>query len=182
MRMEWTQIHAKLEALLFASGDALSLDQLASALEQDPKVIQTVLHEMMDEYRFLQRGIRLHRLENCYQLLSAPEYATSIRAILKDRKPERLSRSALEVLSIVAYYQPVTKTYVEQVRGVDSAYSIGLLLDRDLVEPCGRLDVPGRPILYRTTQSFLRLFGLASLDELPELPAVHESEEEKGSV
>jgi segregation and condensation protein B len=133
----------------------------------------------MNDYQKTGRGIRLIKLEESYQMVSAPEYATIIRAILDERKPERLSRSALEVLSIVAYYQPVTKAYVEQLRGVDSAYTIGVLLDRELLEEAGRLDVPGRPILYRTSKQFLRAFGLVSLDELPELPNQLKLEEER---
>jgi len=179
--MLWTKLHAEIEAILFASGDANSLTQLATVLDMAPDVVESACHELMDEYRYSQRGLRLLRLEESYQMVSAPEYAERIRAILDVRKPDRLSRASLEVLSIVAYYQPVTKTYIEQVRGVDSAYTLGILLDRDLVEDCGRLDVPGRPILYRTTQSFLRVFGLGSLDELPELPTVEEPEEKKES-
>lgn len=179
--MRWTELHAEMEAILFASGEAISLAQLSSVLALPPDTVEAACHELMDEYRFSRRGLRLLRLEDSYQMVSAPEYAERIRAILIGRKPDRLSRSALEVLSIVAYYQPVTKTYIEQVRGVDSSYTLGILLDRDLLEDCGRLDVPGRPILYRTTQSFLRVFGLCSLDELPQLPPVEASEEKKES-
>ena len=94
-----------------------------------------------------------------------------VRKTLESRKPARLSQPALEVLAIIAYYQPVTRAYVDQVRGVDSSYTVGLLLERDLIEESGRLAVPGRPILYRTTKTFLRSFGLSSLEELPELPS-----------
>lgn len=116
------------------------------------------------------RGIRLVRLDTSYQLCSAPEFAPYIRKTLENRKPARLSQPALEVLAVIAYYQPVTRAYVDQIRGVDSAYTVGLLLERELIEECGRLAVPGRPILYRTTKNFLRSFGLSSLEELPELP------------
>lgn len=117
------------------------------------------------------RGIRLVRLENSWQMCSAPEYAEYIRRTLENRKPAKLSQPALEVLAIIAYFQPVTKAYIEQVRGVDSSYTVGLLLERGLICEAGRLAVPGRPIQYRTTKNFLRSFGLANLDELPELPS-----------
>ena len=103
--------------------------------------------------------------------LEIVEYADYVRKTLESRKPARLSQPALEVLAIIAYYQPVTRAYVDQVRGVDSSYTVGLLLERDLIEESGRLAVPGRPILYRTTKTFLRSFGLSSLEELPELPS-----------
>ena len=116
------------------------------------------------------RGIRIVRMDASYQMCSAPEYAPYIRKTLEGRKPPRLSQPALEVLAIIAYYQPVTRAYVDQIRGVDSAYTVGLLLERELIEESGRLAVPGRPILYRTTKNFLRSFGMSSLEELPPLP------------
>lgn len=122
-----------------------------------------------DEYAFHQRGIRLIRLEDSLQLCSAPEYHDYIRRALETRKPPKMSAAAIEVLSIVAYHQPVTRTYIEQIRGVDSSYTVGLLTDRGFIEPCGRLDVPGRPVIFRTTAAFLRVFGISSLDELPKL-------------
>lgn len=179
--MQWSERHAELEAILFASGEAIPLAKLSEVLGEPTEGIEVLCAELMDEYRFHRRGLRLLRLEDRVQMVSAPEYAEGIRAILEERKSDRLSRSSLEVLSIIAYHEPATKTYVEQVRGVDSSYTIGLLLDRDLIEDCGRLDVPGRPILYRTTQSFLRAFGLSSKEELPELPSLEKSQEEKGS-
>ena len=124
----------------------------------------------MDRYSYDRRGIRLVRLDTSYQLCSAPEFAGYIRKTLESRKPARLSQPALEVLSIIAYYQPVTRAYVDQVRGVDSSYTMGLLLERELIEEAGRLAVPGRPVQFKTTKNFLRSFGLSSLEELPELP------------
>ena len=110
------------------------------------------------------------RMEDSWQLCSAPDYASAVRQAFEIRKPAKLSQPALEVLTIIAYYQPTTRAYVDQIRGVDSAYTIGLLLERKLIEECGRLQVPGRPHLYRTTKQFLRAFHLSSLEELPELP------------
>ncbi len=179
--MQWSEHHAALEAILFASGEAISLARLSEVLGKTPEYIEQLCGELMDDYRYGQRGFRLLRMEDRVQMVSAPEYAAEILAIMEERKPERLSRSSLEVLSIIAYYEPVTKTYIEQVRGVDSSYTIGLLLDREFIEDCGRLEVPGRPILYRTTPHFLRAFGISSREELPELPRSEQSQEEKGS-
>ncbi|MDF2839054.1 MAG: Segregation and condensation protein [Evtepia sp.] len=178
--MEWSELHAAIEGILFASSDAISIEQLCQGMEESRLKVEQALQELMDEYQFARRGIRIIKLEESYQMVSSPEYAATIREILGSRKVDRLSKSALEVLSIVAYYQPVTKAYLEQIRGVDSSYTLGLLLDRELLEECGRLDMPGRPILYRTTQSFLRAFGLSSLEDLPELPVVEEGQREKG--
>ena len=113
-------------------------------------------------------------MEDSYQLCSAPEYAEIIRRAFEIRKTAKLSQPALEVLAVVAYYQPVTRAQVDQIRGVDSAYTVGLLLDRKLIEECGRLQVPGRPRLYRTTQTFLRSFHISSLEDLPPLPGMEE--------
>ena len=121
-----------------------------------------------DTLRFENRGIRLVRLENSLQLCSDPENADWVRRALDTRRPARLSPAALEVLAIAAYFQPVTRSYVEQLRGVDSSYTMGLLTDKGFLEPCGKLDAPGRPMQYRTTALFLRTFGLSSLEELPD--------------
>ena len=124
----------------------------------------------MDYYAYERRGIRLLHIEDSWQTCSSPDYADVIRKAFEIRKPAKLSQPALEVLTIIAYYQPTTRAYVDQIRGVDSAYTIGLLLERKLIEECGRLQVPGRPHLYRTTKQFLRAFHLTSLDDLPEMP------------
>ena len=126
---------------------------------------------LMDEYAFDRRGIRIVRLEGSFQMCSSPEQAEYVTKALETRKPPKLSASQLEALTIIAYYQPTTKAYVESIRGVDSSYSIGALLNKKLIEECGRLNVPGRPFLYRTTADFLRTFGLESLSELPEIDA-----------
>lgn len=110
------------------------------------------------------------KIDDSWQLCSAPDYAETIRKAFEIRKPAKLSQPALEVLTIIAYYQPTTRAYVDQIRGVDSSYTVGLLLDRGLIEECGRLQVPGRPRQYRTTKQFLRAFHLSSLKDLPELP------------
>ena len=165
------EIQSAMEAILFAAGEPVGVARLCLALEIDRATADAVAQKLMDDYSYSRRGIRLVRLETSYQLCSAPEHADLIRRTFESRRPPRLSPPALEVLAIIAYYQPTTRAYVDQVRGVDSSYTVGLLLDRELIEECGRLAVPGRPILYRTTPTFLRSFGLSSLEELPELPA-----------
>ena len=168
--MEMKEIEAAVEGILFASGEPVAADRIAVALDLDRDTVDQVLRRLADYYSYERRGMRLVRMEDTWQLCSAPEYADLIRRAFEIRKPAKLSQPALEVLTIIAYYQPTTRAYVDQIRGVDSSYTVSLLLERDLIEECGRLAVPGRPIQYRTTQTFLRSFGLSNLDELPELP------------
>ena len=168
--MELKEIVSAIEGILFAAGEPVGVERLCLALDIDRDTADAVCRRLADQYSYERRGIRLLRLDNSYQLCSAPEYAEPIRRAFESRRPARLSQPALEVLAIIAYYQPATRAYVDQIRGVDSSYTVGLLLERELIEECGRLAVPGRPIQYRTTQNFLRAFGLSSLEELPELP------------
>ena len=168
--MEIKELEAALEGVLFASGEPVAAERLCLGLEVDRPTLDAVAQRLMDKYSYERRGIRLVKLDSSYQLCSAPEYAPYIRKTLESRKPARLSQPALEVLSIIAYYQPVTRAYVDQIRGVDSSYTVGLLLERELIEEAGKLAVPGRPTLFRTTKNFLRSFGLTSIEELPELP------------
>ena len=169
--MELKELESAIEGILFAAGDPVGVERLCLALEQDRETVDAVCQRLADQYSYERRGIRLVHLESSWQMCSAPEHADVIRKTFESRKPARLSQPALEVLATIAYFQPVTRAYVDQVRGVDSSYTVGLLLERELIEECGRLAVPGRPILYRTTKNFLRTFGLNSLDELPELPS-----------
>ena len=169
---EMKEIEAAVEGILFASGEPVHIDRICLAAELDRPTAELVLHKLMDYYSFERRGMRLLRLEDSWQLCSAPEYADVIRRAFEIRKPAKLSQPALEVLTIIAYYQPTTRAYVDQIRGVDSSYTVGLLLDRHLIEECGRLQVPGRPRLYRTTKTFLRAFHLNSLEDLPEMPGM----------
>lgn len=170
--MEEKELEAAVEGILFAAGDPVTLQRLCQILEQEAAVVEDVCQRLSDIYQYERRGIRLVRLENSWQMCSAPEYAPLVRRAMEGRKPSRLSQPALEVLAIVAYFQPVTRTYIEQVRGVDSAYTVNVLLERGLICEAGRLSVPGRPVQFKTTQTFLRAFGLASLQDLPELPTV----------
>lgn len=168
--MEVKEIESAIEGILFAAGEPVGVERLCLALDLDRATVDAVCKRLADYYSYERRGIRLVRMDASYQLCSAPQFAPYIRRAFESRRPAKLSQPALEVLAIIAYHQTATRAYVDQVRGVDSAYTISLLLERDLIEECGRLAVPGRPIQYRTTQTFLRSFGLSSLDELPELP------------
>ena len=168
--MELKEIESAIEGILFAAGEPVGVERICLALEIDRATADAVCQRLADAYSYERRGIRLVKLDSSYQLCSAPEFASYIRRAFESRRPARLSQPALEVLAIIAYYQPVTRAYVDQIRGVDSSYTVGLLLEWELIEECGRLAVPGRPIQYRTTQNFLRAFGLSSLEELPELP------------
>lgn len=164
------EIESAIEGILFASGEPIHVERICVALELDRPTVERLLQKLMDYYAYERRGIRLLHIEDTWQLCSSPDYADAIRKAFEIRKPAKLSQPALEVLTIIAYYQPTTRAYVDQIRGVDSSYTIGLLLDRKLIEECGRLQVPGRPRLYRTTRQFLRAFHLTSLDDLPEMP------------
>ena len=167
--MEQNDTQRALMAILVAAGEPVDAKRLADSLEVDEAKIHTQVQALMDDLSYNRSGIRILRLENAYQMCSSGEMAPYVTKTLETRKPPKLSNSQLEALTIIAYYQPATKAYVEQLRGVDSAYSISALLTKKLIEECGRLNVPGRPILYRTTPDFLRTFGLSSLEELPEI-------------
>ena len=164
------EIESAIEGILFASGEPIHVERICMALEMDRPTVEQLLQKLMDYYAYERRGIRLLHIEDTWQLCSSPDHADAIRKAFEIRKPAKLSQPALEVLTIIAYYQPTTRAYVDQIRGVDSSYTIGLLLERKLIEECGRLQVPGRPRLYRTTRQFLRAFHLTSLDDLPEMP------------
>lgn len=168
--MELNELQSALESVLFAAGEPVPVERLCLGLEVDRPTLDAVAQELMDKYKYERRGMRIVRMDTSYQMCSAPEFAPHVRKTLESRKPPKLSQPALEVLAVIAYYQPVTRAYVDQVRGVDSSYTVSLLLERDLIEEAGKLAVPGRPTLFRTTKNFLRTFELNSLAELPELP------------
>ncbi len=168
--MDKKEIEAAVESILFASGEPVNIERICVALAIDRPTAERILQGLMDYYAYERRGMRLLKIEDCWQLCSAPDYAEAIRRAFEIRKPAKLSQPALEVLTIIAYYQPVTRAYVDQIRGVDSSYTMSLLIDRGMIEECGRLQVPGRPRQYRTTKQFLRSFHLSSLDELPAMP------------
>ncbi len=170
--MEQEQLQRAIEAILFAAGERMEIQRLAVVLETDPDQIEKAVDTLADEYAYQRRGIRILKLEKGYQMVSSGEMAEYVTKALETRKPPKLSSSQLETLTIIAYYQPATKAMVEQIRGVDSAYSVAALLNKKLIEEAGRLNVPGRPIQYRTTADFLRTFGLSSLEELPSIEKI----------
>ena len=170
--MEQTELQRAIEAILFAAGERVELSRLAATLETDEADVAAAADALADELAFNRRGIRILRLEKGYQMVSSGEFADYVTKCLETRKPPKLSASQLEALTIIAYYQPATKAMVEQIRGVDSAYSISALLNKKLIEEAGRLNVPGRPIQYKTTPDFLRTFGLSSLEELPPIDKI----------
>lgn len=167
---ERKEISAQMEAILFASGEPLGVERFCLGLDLTRPEVDSIMAELIQNYEFAQGGLRIIRLNSSYQMCSAPEFASVVRDILETRAPPKLSQPALEVLAIIAYHQPTTRAYVDQVRGVDSTYTVGTLLERGLLEECGRLkEMPGRPTLYRTTDVFLRSFHMESLVELPDL-------------
>ena len=170
--MEFEQIQRAVEAILFAAGERIDIKRLSDTLEVDANEIEKAVDALADDYSFQRRGIRIIKLEKGYQMVSSGEMADYITKALETRKPPKLSASQLEALTIIAYYQPATKAMVEQIRGVDSAYSVAALLNKKLIEEAGRLNVPGRPIQYKTTPEFLRTFGLSSLEELPPIDKI----------
>ena len=170
--LEMKEIESAIEGILFAAGEPVREDRITAALELDRPTVQQMLQKLMDYYAYERRGIRLLHMEDTWQLCSAPDYADAIRRAFEIRKPAKLSQPALEVLTIIAYYQPTTRAYIDQIRGVDSSYTVGLLLERRMIEECGTLQVPGRPRLYRTTKEFLRAFHLNTLEDLPEMPGL----------
>jgi len=177
-----SELESKIEAILFASGEPVSVERLAAVLICSEDDIYEAAENMAGYYKFENRGINLIRLENSLQLCSSPRYSDIIRLTLEKRKQPQLSQSALEVLSIVAYFQPVTRAYIEQVRGVDCGYTVSLLLERGLIEQAGRLQAPGRPMLYKTSQTFLRTLGISTLDELPEIPNIESDSSEQDKL
>lgn len=171
--MDQIQLQRGIEAILFAAGERIEVSRLAMALEADEKDIVKAADALADSLAFDRRGIRILKLDKGYQMVSSGEMADYVTKALETRKPPKLSSSQLEALTIIAYYQPATKAMVEQIRGVDSSYSLSALMNKKLIEEAGRLNVPGRPIQYRTTPDFLRTFGLSSLEELPQIEKVN---------
>ena len=163
-------IESAVEGILFAAGEPVEVQRLCAVLELDRETVDAVVRALADRYAYERRGMRILTLEDRYQMCSALEHAEIIRRALETRKPPQLSQPALEALAVIAYFQPATRAFVEQIRGVDSAYTVKLLAERGLIEEAGRLAAPGRPVLFRTTTLFLRCFGLSSLEDLPPLP------------
>lgn len=170
--MNYSELCGIIEAILFAAGEPVPFDRLCRGAACEPIELAAALDDLAGMYSFDRRGIRLVRVNETAQLVTAPEYAEQVRAALEMRRAPALSQPALEVLAIIAANQPTTRAYIEQVRGVDSSYTVGVLMEKGIVEEAGRLDVPGRPMLLRTTSEFLRIFGVSSYEELAELPEI----------
>lgn len=175
--MELEHRIAAAEAVLFASGDPVPLKRMAEALELTTSECLSVLEDLGADLDRQERGICLKRLGDNFQLCTRSEYSESVQKVLDLKRNVPLSQAAFEVLAVVAYNQPVTKAFVEQVRGVDCSGVIASLVQKGLIEEKGRLDLPGKPIIYGTTPVFLRCFCLTSLDELPPLPETEKTEE-----
>ena len=168
--MKFSEGMAVVEAVLFACGEPIEADKLAAAAEIEKETVLKIIDRLNDRYADNNSAFHINRLGESYQMMTQPEFAPYISKVLEQRKPPMLSQPALETLAVVAYFQPVTRAYVEQVRGVDSSYTVSALCERGLIEECGRLEVPGRPAIFRTTDVFLRTMGISSLAELPPLP------------
>ena len=163
-------IEGAIEAILYAAGYPVKYEKIAEVLGLDLRNTKTLIKHMSEKYNSenSEHGIALLTFDETCQFCTKEQYAPYIREALGIRRGGNLSASSMEVLAIVAYNQPVTRTFIDQVRGVDSSYAVNSLIDKALIEACGRLDAPGRPMLYATTEKFLRVFGLRSLSELPE--------------
>lgn len=177
--MEIKKIRGAIEAILFASGDSVSTDRVAQVLSLDRATAAKLLQSVMDDFNKEDGGVRIVKLEDSYQMCSNPIYAEEIRQALDLHRNTPLSQAAMEVLAIVAYNQPVTKAFVEQIRGVDCSGVLGSLTAKGLIEERGRLELPGRPLLYGTTSDFLRCLNISSLNELPPLPHKKEDSEKE---
>ena len=173
--MEIKQYQAALEAILFASGEPVPVSRLAQALDLDEETTVRIAEDWVQDVNTRQGGITALRLEDSYQLCSSRDYAAYVRKAMDIRRNTPLSQAAMEVLAIIAYNQPVSRPFVEQVRGVDCSGVMQSLQQKGLIEEKGRMDLPGRPLLYGTTQNFLRCFGITTLEQLPPLPQKQES-------
>lgn len=180
--MEIRDIQAVIEAVLFAAGDAVELEKLADIVDVDKRSLREILKKMMDEYNFERRGVHIIRLEDSYQMCTRGEFHDYIAMLAEPRRKQNLSAAAMEVLAIVAYKQPVTRNTIEHIRGVNCDYIVNRLIERNLIEEVGRLDAPGRPILFGTTQEFLRCFGVAGMEELPDFDSFGGSDEMGGQI
>ncbi|MBQ6717917.1 MAG: SMC-Scp complex subunit ScpB [Clostridia bacterium] len=168
--MNKQQTIAALEAVLFASGDPISIDRLSQTFEIKPEEIEKYIKELEKKYEEQNGGFYVVRLENTYQLVTREEYAPYIKKAFDIKRRTPLSPASLEVLAVIAYNQPVTRSFIEQVRGVDCSGVVSTLVEKGLIEERGRLELPGRPLLYGTTKTFLRSFSLNDLSDLPPLP------------
>ncbi len=168
--MNYAEGIAAVEAVMFAYGDPISPEKLAEATDLDVETAVKLVDHLERQYNVRESGLTILRINNGFQIAARREFADNVKKALETKRQQPLSQAAMEVLAIVAYNQPVTKSFVEQVRGIDSSSVVNSLCERGLLEEAGRLDLPGRPISYRTTDTFLRCFGLSRIEELPPLP------------
>ena len=175
--MEINKMESIIESVLFAAGDAVEIEKLCDILDVDTKNLCLVVENLAEKYEKEKRGIMIIRLEDSYQMCTRPDYKDYISRLMEPKKGQNLSNAALEVLSVIAYRQPVTKSYIENIRGVSSDYVVSRLVERGLVEEVGRLDAPGRPMLFSTTEEFLRCFNLEALKSLPDYEEIRNSGE-----
>ncbi len=166
-RPENLNIECAIEGILFAAGEPVKAAKLAAVLEADIREVNQAVWNLKKEYDEKKRGVQIIEIDEGFQICSRPEYYVYIQEILGDQRRQALSNAAMEALAIIAYKQPITRGQVEYIRGVNSDGAVNRLAERGLIEECGRLDAPGRPILYRTTQNFLRCFGLKTPQDLP---------------
>lgn len=168
--MDEKELIPALQAVIFAGGESIGIERLCQIFNLDKVTVENALKTLSEKLDKPDSGIRLLKLENLYQLCTKPQYIEYIRAAYDLKRRNPLSQASLEVLAVVAYNQPVTKAYVEQVRGVDCSGVVSTLVEKGLLEEKGRLDLPGKPLLYGTTDNFLRCFSLSSLEDLPKIP------------
>lgn len=169
--MELQKIEAAVEAILFTMGEAVELEKIAAAIGHDKETTRKIIHQMMDRYKDSDRGIHIIELENSFQLCSKTEYYDVLIRVAKQPKKHVLTDVQLEVLSVTAYKQPVTRAEIEKIRGVNSDHALNKLIEYGLIQEVGRLNAPGRPLLFGTTEDFLRNFGVSSIEDLPSLSA-----------
>ncbi len=177
--METNKAQAIIEGLLFAAGDSVSLEKIANIIDMDKRKTRQIIADMMDKYDYEHRGISIIRIEDGYQMCTRGEYFEYISLLAEPRRVQTMSNAAMEVLSIVAYKQPVTRSEIEDIRGVSCDAVINKLIERGLIEETGRLDTPGRPMVFGTTEEFLRCFGISDLTELPDYAIIKENGQDK---
>ena len=168
--MKLTEGIAVIEAIMFAYGEPITIDKLSEASGLDNETAVKLIDQLERRYNVNESGLRIIRVNDGFQIATRQEYSENIKKAMETRRQQPLSQAAMETLSIVAYNQPVTKAFIEQVRGIDSSSVVNTLVERNLLEEAGRLELPGRPVAYRTTDTFLRCFGLTRIEELPALP------------
>ena len=177
--MDSDELAGIVEGILFGAGEAIGLNDLCRSLDKSPLEVRFVMEILKQDYQTKARGIRLVQVKDTYQLSTKPEHYDYIREVLKLKQSTGLSRAALETLGIVAYRQPVTRLTIDELRGVSSSSAIQRLLDRELITDAGRLDAPGRPILYKTTPEFLKSVGFSNLQEMPEYEVFSHGKQER---